>query len=137
MKLNDLYRYAEVSDIPVISFSMPLSESMSVLYGGSCYVGIDPMKLHSETEEKEKLAHELGHCATGAFYNKYAACDIRERHERKADLWAIKMLVPQDELAAACLQGYREPWELAEYFGVTEFFLRNALEFYRNSSILV
>lgn len=131
MKLNDLYRYAEVSDIPVISFSMPLSESMSVLYGGSCYVGIDPMKLHSETEEKEKLAHELGHCATGAFYNKYAACDIRERHERKADLWAIKMLVPQDELIKALNNCFcTNRFELAEHFGVSEDFMQMALDYY-------
>lgn len=131
MKLNDLYRYAEVSDIPVISFSMPLSESMSVLYGGSYYVGIDPMKLRSETEEKEKLAHELGHCATGAFYNKYAACDIRERHERKADLWAIKMLVPQDELIKALNNCFcTNRFELAEHFGVSEDFMQMALDYY-------
>lgn len=131
MKLNDLYRYAEVSNIPVISFSMPLSESMSVLYGGSCYVGIDPMKLRSETEEKEKLAHELGHCATGAFYNKYAACDIRERHERKAALWAIKMLVPQDELIKALNNCFcTNRFELAEHFDVSEDFMQMALDYY-------
>ena len=88
-------------------------------------------------DEKVKLAHELGHCETGSFYNRYAARDIRQKYENRANKWAYKKLVPQDELAEACLQGYREPWELAEYFGVTEFFLRNALEFYRNSSILV
>ena len=86
---------------------------------------------------RRSLAHELGHCETGSFYNRYAARDIRQKYENRANKWAYKKLVPQDELAEACLQGYREPWELAEYFGVTEFFLHNALEFYRNSSILV
>ena len=41
MNLNDLYSYAEENNIPVISFDMPKSESMSVLYDGNCYVGID------------------------------------------------------------------------------------------------
>lgn len=53
MKLNELYNFAERKNIPVISFDMPMSESMSVLCSGDCYIGIDPMKLRSETEEKD------------------------------------------------------------------------------------
>ena len=131
MKLRDLYRYAEVSDIPVVSFDMPLSESMSVLYEGKCYVGIDPMRLHSETEEKEKPAHELGHCVTGAFYNEYAACDIREKHERRADIRSIKNLIPKNELLNALKDCFcRNCFELAEYFNVSEDFMQMALDYY-------
>ena len=83
------------------------------------------------------LAHELGHCETGAFYNRYAARDIRQKYENRANKWAYKKLVPQDELAEACLQGYREPWELAEYFGVTEDFLRGALKYYQERDYIV
>ena len=76
------------------------------------------------------FAHELGHCETGAFYNRYAARDIRQKHENRANKWAYKKLVPEDELKQAFLQGYHEPWELAEYFGVTEAFLRGVLNCY-------
>ena len=88
-------------------------------------------------DEKVKLAHELGHCETGAFYNRYAARDIRQKYENQANKWAYKKLVPQDELVEACLQGYREPWELAEYFGVTEDFLRGALKYYQERDYIV
>ena len=131
MKLNELYNFAERKNIPVISFDMPMSESMSVLCSGDCYIGIDPMKLRSETEEKEKLAHELGHCVTGAFYNRYAACDIREKHERRANIWSIKKLIPKDELLKAlddCFCTNR--FELAEHFGVSEDFMQMALDYY-------
>lgn len=106
-------------------------ESISVLQDGNCFVAIDPMKLQSETEEKEKLSHELGHCATGAFYNRYAACDICERHERRANIWSIKKLIPKDELLKAlddCLCTNR--FELAEHFGVSEDFMQMALDYY-------
>nr|DAQ53964.1 MAG TPA: IrrE protein [Caudoviricetes sp.] len=106
-------------------------ESISVLQDGNCFVAIDPMKLQSETEEKEKLSHELGHCATGAFYNRYAACDIREKHERRANIWSIKKLVPKDELLKAlddCFCANR--FELAEHFGVSEDFMQMALDYY-------
>ena len=84
-----------------------------------------------ETEEKEKLSHELGHCATGAFYNRYAACDICERHERRANIWSIKKLIPKDELLKAlddCFCTNR--FELAEHFGVSEDFMQMALDYY-------
>lgn len=131
MSLCELYEYADDNNIPIISFEMPLSESMSVLQDGNCYIGIDPMMLRSETEEKEKLAHELGHCATGAFYNRYAACDIREKHERRANIWSIKKLIPKDELLKAlddCFCANR--FELAEHFGVSEDFMQMALDYY-------
>ena len=136
--LIGLYDYAKQHAVGVYWFTMDRAESLSFMDSdGDCYIAMDPWHLGTLAEEKTKLAHELGHCETGSFYNRYAARDIRQKYENRANKWAYKKLVPQDELAEACLQGYREPWELAEYFGVTEFFLHNALEFYRNSSILV
>ena len=38
-----------------------------------------------------KLAHELGHCCTGSFYNQWATADCRRRHENVADKWAIQV----------------------------------------------
>lgn len=131
MNLNDLYSYADEHNIPIISFDMPKSESMSILYEGNCFIGIDPFTIKSETQEKVKLAHELGHCETGAFYNEYATCDIREKHERRANIWAIKKLIPKDKLIKAIQSGFGENrWELSEYFGVTEDLMKFALEYY-------
>lgn len=131
MNLYDLYSYAEENNIPVISFDMPKSESMSVLYDGNCYVGIDRLTVKNETDEKEKLAHELGHCATGSFYNEYAKCDIREKHERRANIWSIKKLVPKDKLIKAIQSGFGENrFELAEHFDVTEDTMQFALDYY-------
>ena len=101
MTLTELYDISESENVPVYSFQMNECESISVLQDGNCFVAIDPMKLQSETEEKEKHSHELVHCATGAFYNRYAACDICERHERRANIWSIKKLIPKDELLKA------------------------------------
>ena len=131
MTLTELYDISESENVPVYSFQMNECESISVLQDGNCFVAIDPMKLQSGTEEKEKLSHELGHCATGAFYNRYAACDIREKHERRANIWSIKKLVPKDELLKAlddCFCANR--FELAEHFGVSEDFMQMALDYY-------
>ena len=82
------------------------------------------------------LAHELGHCVTGSFYNTYSAADIRKKHEIRADRRAAAWLVPVEELKSAIRSGITEIWSLAEYFDVTEDFLRNAVENYSVMGLL-
>ena len=81
-------------------------------------------------DEKLKLTHELGHCCTGSFYNEYSACDIRQKCENRADRWAIKQLIAEEELDEAVANGHTEIWDLADYFDVTEEFMRKAVCLY-------
>lgn len=134
--LDDLYALAEEEHIEIFAFSLPSTSSVSIMeLDRTCYIGIDPFKVDSYVQEAQHLAHELGHCITGSFYNKYSNCDIRARHEYKANKWAIKKLVPEDELKRAIDQGLTEPWELSEYFGVTTPFMKKAMEFYREQAL--
>ena len=133
--LLDLYDLAEIHNIGVYWFDLGAAESLSLqMEDGSCAIAMDPWRLPTVADETVKLAHELGHCETGSFYNRYAARDIRQKYENRANKWAYKKLIPEDELKNAVRQGYHEPWELAEYFGVTEAFLRGALEFYNRGT---
>lgn len=132
MELLELYQLADAEHIPVYSFDLPQTHSLSLMNNdGSCAVAIDPFGLNSTKDEKIRLAHELGHCVTGSFYNRYSDFDIKARSEYKADKWAIKKLVPEDELQNAFKQGIVEPWNLAEYFNVTEDFIIKAVNYYK------
>lgn len=126
-----LYRLAEEKGIDVDYFPMRRAHSLSMPLGDSYAVAIDPGKVESAADERVKLCHELGHCATGSFYNRYAALDVRERHELHADRWAITQLIPREELEGALARGVREIWELADHFEVTERFMKKALRHYR------
>ena len=128
--LSDLYALAEADSIKVDCFSLDNCQSISIQdSNGNCYIGIDPMKLESSKEEKVKLAHELGHCVTGAFYNRYSSCDIRGKHEQTANRWAVKKLVPKTELVRLLKKGLARR-ELAEHFEVTEDFINLAIRMY-------
>lgn len=81
------------------------------------------------------LAHELGHCETGSFYNQYAALDVRQRHENRADKWAIWHLVPEDALDQAVADGYTDLPSLAEHFCVTVPFMRKAVCWYTHGNL--
>ena len=126
----DLYRLAEEQNVPVYWYPLrdsPLESFVVELEDGGCAIALDPLKLQSLGDEKYKLAHELGHCETGSFYNQYAVCDIRKKHENRADRWAIRRLISEEELETAVSAGYTEICDLAEYFGVPEDFMRKAV----------
>lgn len=131
MDLMGLYRLAEDNDIAVDCFELKKREALSVMDNdGACYIAIDPFKLASELDGKMKLGHELGHSMTGSYYNKYATCDVRRRHENRADKWAINEFVSEQELDEAISDGHTEMWDLADYFHVTEDFMRKAVCWY-------
>lgn len=62
-----------------------------------------------------------------AFYNISSTFETRERQEERATRWAVHELVPADELKAAFDEGYTEIWQLAEYFDVSEDFMRDVI----------
>lgn len=129
--LQELYRYAEQENITVDGFQLTNRAALSLMdEDGRCYVALDREKLTGEADERAKLAHELGHCATGAFYNRFASCHCRRRLENKADKWAVRQVVPEQELDDAVAGGCESLWELAEHFGVPEPFMKKAVCWY-------
>lgn len=126
---HELDMIADEHCITVMNVSCPASGSISIMSdNGSCYIAIDNNT--TSNEQLVRKAHELGHCITGSFYNRYSRLDIISRHEYRADRWAIKKLVPEDELEQCFKQGITEIWELAEYFGIPEEFMIKACKLY-------
>lgn len=133
-----LYRVAERKNIPVIRFPLPENGSLCVQDdSGNCFIGMDDTALDSGTQERVHLAHELGHCLRGAFYNRHAVCDVRRKQENRADKWAIEHTISVDELDDAIAEGCTEIWSLAERFGVTEEFMRKAVCWYTYGNLAV
>ena len=136
MQTRNLYDLAKQQNIEVLSYPMPQNASMSVmLEDGHCVIGMDESVRDGGIRERVHLSHELGHCVTGSFYNIYAAIDCRQRHENRADKWAIQALIPVEELDDAIAEGYTEVWELAERFQVTEEFIRKAVCLYVHGNV--
>jgi len=136
MEISSLYDFAKQQNIEVIPFPMPENDSMSVMMDdGQCFIGIDPRIQNGTSQERVHLSHEIGHCVTGSFYNRYAAIDSRQRHEYRADKWAIQHLIPVDALDDAVAHGCTEFWDLADRFGVTEEFVKKAVCYYVHGNV--
>ncbi|MBR1750880.1 MAG: ImmA/IrrE family metallo-endopeptidase [Ruminococcus sp.] len=132
MTISELYDFAVAHDIEIVSQELPTVESYSVMFPttGNCYIGMDYSKIESAADEKTKLAHEIGHCEKGAFYNRYAKYDLISRQEYRADKWAVLHTMPKKEVIAAMKCGCTEVWQLAEWFGVSERLVRRAMWIY-------
>ncbi len=104
--------------------------AMSQCTDGMCIIAIDPHKVKSIADRKEKTVHELGHCMTGAFYD--ASCPVipRGRCEHRATAWAVTHTFTRRTLIKAIKSGLTEIWQLADYFNVTEHFMKDALTYY-------
>ena len=136
LPIPELYDLAGKQNIPIFSYPMPQNGSMSLMNpDGSCCIGMDKGVQDGGVEERIHLSHELGHCLTGSFYNIYAAVDSRQRHENRANKWAIRALIPVEALDDAIAEGCTELWALADRFGVTEELMRKAVCLYVHGNL--
>lgn len=123
-----LLQEADKENIEVVS--LPLHEKTKGLY---CDGVIAINKNTPTTAERAcVLAEELGH-----YYTSYG--DILDqknvanrKQEIKAKRWAVKRLVSLKNIIKAYEAGCRNIYEMAEYLGVTEEFLRHAFKAYNN-----
>ena len=134
METEKIYKIARDNGITLDFYPMKRSLSAAIDLGGKYFVGIDPAVLASQSLERVCLAHELGHCQTGSTYNLYSPLDLRAKHERRADNWAVQLLVTRAELEQALKNGYRDIPSLAEYFSVTEDFMKKVIDYYKIKS---
>lgn len=136
LETAELYQSAQDDNIPIILLDIPENGSMCIqTEERRCYIGMDYGILEDEASRRVHLAHELGHCKTGAFYNRWAARDIRQKHEHRADKWAIERTIPKWELKQAVADGYTDLWSLAEHFNVTEDFMKKAICWYTHGNL--
>lgn len=128
MTIEQLYEIADNRGIEVYDFPMLELRAIS-LCGG--HIAIDRSKFNSDTDYKCTLAHEIGHCATGSFYNLHTSVPVKELIERQANRFAAELLVPFSKLVHAvhCL-GIIVSRTLAQMFDVTLEFIQMVLDLY-------
>ncbi len=128
--LQELYKEAERNNIEVIYHPMNSLTAIASPCDSGYVIGMDVDRLKTTAHETVCLAHEMGHCQTGSFYNLASKYDAIGRHEARANAWAYKRLIPPCELKELSKLGIKETWEIAEYFGVTDEFVHKALRYY-------
>ena len=77
------------------------------------------------------LAEELGHHYTSSGIIIDQTSTSNRKQERRARIWAYKKAFLIDDLIQAFKAGCRNRYEIAEYLEITEAFLQEAIDYYK------
>lgn len=126
--------YTKIIENHIELFTYPLAEcnsdAVTVCYNSNYGIFLDYTKFESTKDEFCALAHEYGHCVTGATHTLYSPYQLISQHETKADRAATHEFLPYDVLLETIKKGYLEPWQIAEHLELPEQFVRLAIETY-------
>jgi len=135
-KLIEIYR--EMYDDGIILFNHDMlcceEAAATIKIGSLDGVFIDSNKFGTIADEMFAVTHEYGHLKTGTTHRVHSPLDLISRHEYRANKWAVNRLIPYDDLNEAFADGCVEVWELAERFGVPEFFILRAIEYHARAA---
>ena len=134
-KVLSLYQQLNQEGVRFYCWDGGEEKAATIELNGRYGVFIDFDHIHDSKDELVTVAHEGGHCMTGATHKVSSPFDLIAQHENKAWKWAIQELISKEELDHAIASGYTRTWELADYFGVTEQFMRKAICFYCNGNV--
>ena len=119
----------EVDDNGLIVREKPLSSSNGRIYKNRIAIS---KKLRTTTEKACVLSEELGHHYTSVGCILDQADSQNRKQERQARLWAYNKQIGLRGLIRAYEHGCRSRHEIAEFLEVTEEFLQNAIDCYRD-----
>ena len=134
-KVLSLYQELNREGIHFYCWDIDGGKAATIEMNGQYGIFVDVGNISSEEEELVVIAHEGGHCMTGATHQVASDFDLIEQHETKAWRWAILHTITPEELETAVAEGYTDIWSLAEHFGVTEAFMRKTVCFYSNGNL--
>lgn len=134
-KLLNLYQELTEKGVSLFTWDIGTEKASTLELNRQYAIFMDLDNIATRNEETVVLAHEGGHCSTGALHKVYSPYDLIEKHEYKAWKWAIQKLISEDELDEAVANGYTDLWSLAEYFGVTEEFMQKVICWYTHGNL--
>lgn len=126
---NVLTLYDELNRAGVRFYHWDLDDgaACTVEMDGRYGIFMDFGNIHTAAEELVAVAHEGGHVSTGSTHRVSSPYDLVAKHEYKADKWAVRRLIPAEELDAAVAEGCTDIYSLADHFGVTVPFMKKAV----------
>lgn len=118
----------EADSFGLIVKEKPLKANKGRLKGNRIAIKKD---LENDTERRCILAEEIGHYHTTVGDILDQSDVVNRKQERQARIWAYKRLVGIVKIINAYKEGASNRFELAEYLNVTEEFIDEALEYYK------
>lgn len=127
--------YERISEEKILVFSVDTGnqKALTIRYDSEQKYGIfcNEQKFESNAEEFLIMAHEYGHCKSGATHKLCSPYQLIEQHEERANRAAVHELLPVEEIEEAVSAGNTTLWQIAECICMPEQFVSMAIEIYR------
>ncbi len=131
-EIADFYHYCKDHQVDVIAYR-GCPRPGATLRDGDCYaVFLDFSQIPDSRLLRGICCHELGHVATGALHKVDSPYELVERSEYRASRWTAQHCLREQDFRDAFAAGYREPWQLSEYFDLPEQDVLAALSYWRD-----
>ena len=130
-EISDFYHYCKKNQVDVIPFHGCPQAGATIRDDGYYAVFLDFTKIQSTRLLRGVCLHELGHTATGALHKVDSPYELAERSEYRATRWTAEHFLTEAAFREAFSQGYRELWQLSEYFDLPEACVDAALTYWR------
>ena len=135
MILNKLYDLAEKENIKIYDYN--ISEIFGMFINIENINAITLDKNLTPFEEKSTLAEELGHYYYDATYPVNCSdLQLISKQEYRAKKWAYNVLIPIEDLISALKNGLDNIDELSDYFEVSNRFMSDCIEYYKERGVL-
>lgn len=130
--IDELYDKINEKNIILINEDTEEDEAVTIKDEVCKVYGIlfDKDRFEDNDEEFCVLAHEYGHCKSGATHKLYSPYQLIGQHENRANRAAVHEFLPYEKLINAINKGNREAWQLAEYLDMPEPFIVMAMDIY-------
>lgn len=129
-EIGDFYNYCRQNDVDVIPYDGCPQPAATIRDQGYYGVFLDFSKIKSTRLLRGIFCHELGHIATGALHKVDSPFELWERSEYRANRWTAEHYLTAEAFREAFSAGYRELWQLAEYFDMPEDDIEKALNYW-------
>lgn len=128
-KYEELCQIATDDDVEIINYTFTSDRIKGLYCDGTIALDSD---MYAESERTCVLAEELGHHYTSSGNIIDQSMTGNRKQELIARTWAYNKLIGLSGIIDAYKAGCRNKSEMAEHLNVTEEFLTDALERYRN-----
>ena len=129
-EISDFYDYCKTNGVDVIPYAGCPHAGATVRDQDFYAVFLDFTKIQSTRLLRGVCCHELGHIATGALHKIDSPYELVERSEYRATRWVTEHYLTEEAFREAFSAGYRELWQLAEYFDLPERVIDTALTYW-------
>jgi hypothetical protein len=129
-KILALYQELSDSGVAFYTWGMKGEKAATLRVDEKYGIFMDFDSIHGQDEELAVLAHEGGHSMTGATHKVSSPYDLIQKHEYKANKWAVQKVVSAEELDEAIACGCADIWSLADKFNLPVDFMRMVVSWY-------